>query len=187
MSVRSAMILGRLALVFFLGVSPFVPLLAKLYPGYVVPIVLAGSLIIGSPLGLALGHAVLRGLEDEFAEKYRRSERFYLLAAAASQGGLLLTSLGRGAVVRPRPRPLVGRDADGELAAAEGHDGGKPIRFRFPRLDGSWALQVIAYPVGWVRVCSERRAGGVSPLSGTRENRGLTPPARPEPTLRNRL
>lgn len=98
MNVRSAMILGRLALVFFLGVSPFVPLLAGLYPGYVVPIVLAGALIIGSPLGLALGHAVLRGLEDEFAEKYRRSERFYLLAAAASQGGLLLTSLGRGAV-----------------------------------------------------------------------------------------
>ena len=28
MSVRSAMTLGRLALLFFLGVSPFVPLLA---------------------------------------------------------------------------------------------------------------------------------------------------------------
>ena len=98
MSVRSAMTLGRLAFLFFLGVSPFVPLLARVYPGHVGTIVLAGAMIISSPLGFALGHAVLRGLEDEFAEKYRRSEHSYLLAAAASQGGLLLTSLGRGAV-----------------------------------------------------------------------------------------
>ena len=65
MSVRSTMTLGRLAFLFFLGVSPFVPLLAGVYPGHVVTFVLAGASIISLPLGFApepsfvLNHAVL--------------------------------------------------------------------------------------------------------------------------------
>jgi hypothetical protein len=98
MSVRSAVVLVRLALLFFLAESPFVPLLAGLYPGYVVPIVLAGALAVSVPLGVVLAHALQRGLEDEFAEEYRKLERFYFLAAAASLVGVILASLGRGAI-----------------------------------------------------------------------------------------
>jgi hypothetical protein len=101
MSVRSATTLVRMALLFFLAGSPFVPLLAGIYPGHVTPIVLAGALVLAAPPGIVLARALQRGLEDELAERYRRSERSYFLAAAASQLGVVMVSLGRGAVGAP--------------------------------------------------------------------------------------
>jgi hypothetical protein len=98
MSIRYAVVLVRLALLFFLAESPLIPLLAGLYPGYVVPIVLAGALVVSVPVGIVLAHALQRGLEGEFAEEYRKLERFYFLAAAASLAGVLMVSLGRGPI-----------------------------------------------------------------------------------------
>ena len=87
-----------MALLFFLAVSPFVPLLAAIYPGYVVPIILGSAVVIAAPLGIVLARALLRGVEDEFFEKYRKSERFYALAAAASQLGVIMATFGPGAM-----------------------------------------------------------------------------------------
>jgi L-asparagine transporter-like permease len=101
MSVRSAMSLTRMALLFFLAESPFVPVLAVLYPGYVAAIVLASAFFVAAPMGLVLARALQRGSEDELAERYRKSERLYVLAAAASQAGAILTSLGRRDVFTP--------------------------------------------------------------------------------------
>jgi hypothetical protein len=95
------MILVRMALLFFLAESPFVPLLAGLYPGYVGAIVLAGAFVVAAPLGIVLARALREASEDELAENYRNSERLYFLAAAASQVGEIMTSLGRGAVTTP--------------------------------------------------------------------------------------
>jgi hypothetical protein len=101
MSVRSAMSLVRMALLFFLAESPFVPVLAGLYPGYVAAIVLASAFVVAAPVGIVLARALQRGSEDELAEKYRKTERLYLLAAAASQVGAIMTGLGRGDLITP--------------------------------------------------------------------------------------
>jgi hypothetical protein len=101
MSIRSAIALVRMALLFILAESPFVLLLAGLYPGYVVAIVLVGAFVVAAPLGVVLAGALRGSSEDELAEKYRKSERLYFLAAAASQLGVIMTSLGRGAVGTP--------------------------------------------------------------------------------------
>src|SRR6185312_11260958 len=96
MSVRSAMSLVRMALLFFLAEGPFVPVLAGLYPGYVAALVLAGAFLVAAPLGIVLARALQRGSGDELAERYRKSERLYFLAAVTSQVGVVLTSLARG-------------------------------------------------------------------------------------------
>jgi hypothetical protein len=98
MSVRSKILLARMALLSFLAEGPFVPLLVGLYPGYGEAIVLAGALVVAVPPGIVIARGVLAGSEDELAERYRALERHYLLAAAASQIGVMMTSLGRGAV-----------------------------------------------------------------------------------------
>jgi hypothetical protein len=92
------MVLARLAILFVLAASPFVPFLAALYPGYVVPIVLAGALVVSVPPGIVLSRALHRNQDDEFATNYQESERSFFLAAAASQVGVLMASLGRGVV-----------------------------------------------------------------------------------------
>ena len=53
------------------------------------------------PLGLLLARSIRDGSEDQFAEKYRRSEGSYLLAAAASLVGVILTTQGRADVGIP--------------------------------------------------------------------------------------
>ena len=72
------------------------PLLANVYPGQIIAVVVVGAIILAAPLGIAVARALRRMLEDELADNYRRSERFYILAAAASQAGVLMASLGRG-------------------------------------------------------------------------------------------
>ena len=57
MSVRFAMVLMRMAFLFFLAVSPFVTFLADVYAGYVVPIILIGAFVIASPMGIVLTRA----------------------------------------------------------------------------------------------------------------------------------
>lgn len=99
MSVRSAMSLMRMALLFFLAESPFVSVLAGLYPGYIVAIVVASAIVVAAPVGIVLARALQRGSEDVLAERYRNSERLYILAASASQVGAIMTSLGRGDVI----------------------------------------------------------------------------------------
>lgn len=98
MSFRSTMVFMRFAVLFFLAGSPFVAFFAGLYPAFVVPIVLAGALVVSVPLGLVLFRAILTGREDEFAARYRKSERSFFLSAALSQVGLILSHPGRGAV-----------------------------------------------------------------------------------------
>jgi hypothetical protein len=98
MSTRYAIRLARMALLFVLATSPFVPFLAAVYPGHVVPIILLGAVAIAAPLGIVFARSLLRGLEDELVERYRKSEVFYLLAASASQLGVVMASLTRGAV-----------------------------------------------------------------------------------------
>jgi hypothetical protein len=98
MSLRSATVFMRLAALFYLAGSPFVAFFAGLYPDFVVPIVLAGALVVSVPLGLVLFRAMQTGREDEFAARYRKSERFFFLAAAVSQVGMILSHPGRGAV-----------------------------------------------------------------------------------------
>jgi hypothetical protein len=88
----------RFALLFFLAVSPFVVFLAGQFPGHIVPIVLAGAVVISAPPGVVLARALQRGLEDELTAKYQQSERSFFLAAAASQVGVVAASVGRGAV-----------------------------------------------------------------------------------------
>jgi hypothetical protein len=101
MSIRSAIVLARMALLFFLAESPFVQLLAGVYPDHIVPIILAGALVIAAPPGIVLARALQRGLEDEFAENYRKLERFYVLAATASQVVVVMATLGRRTVGAP--------------------------------------------------------------------------------------
>ncbi len=96
MTVRSAMILARMALLFFLAESPFAPLLGLRYPGHVAAIVLAGAVVVAAPMGLLLARAIRAGSEDQLAERYRKTEWSYLLAAAASLAGVILTIRGRG-------------------------------------------------------------------------------------------
>jgi hypothetical protein len=98
MSVPSAMIFTRLAILFFVAGCPFAAFFARLYPAYVVPIVLAAALIVSVPPGLLLVRAMRRGREDGIAARYRRSERGFFLAAAVSQLGLMLSSPGRGPI-----------------------------------------------------------------------------------------
>lgn len=98
MSVRSTIVLMRLAVLFFLAASPFVAFLAESYPARVVPIVLVGALGVSLPVGVVLTRAMQQGLEEEFAARYRRVEAVFFLAAVASQAGAVLSSLGRGTV-----------------------------------------------------------------------------------------
>ncbi len=98
MSVRSILVLVRLAVLFVLAGSPFVTFLVGRFPGFAVPIVLAGAFVVSIPPGIVLARALQRSLEDEFAAKYRDSERYFFLAAAASQVGVLMAKLGRGTV-----------------------------------------------------------------------------------------
>ncbi len=98
MSVRSAMVLARMAFLFFLAGSPFVPLLAGVYTGHVVSIILAGAFVIAAPLGIVLTRSLQRSSVYELVDRYRELERFYLLAAIASQTGVLMARLGRGTV-----------------------------------------------------------------------------------------
>jgi hypothetical protein len=60
MNIRSAMTLVRMALLFFLAGSPFVPLLAGVYPGQVIPIVLGGALALAAPPGGVVARAQQR-------------------------------------------------------------------------------------------------------------------------------
>jgi hypothetical protein len=98
MTVRLATVFVRMAFLFFLAESPFAPLLAGRYPAYVVPIVLVGAPVIAAPLGIVVARALRRKREDELAETYRRLEGYYILAAIASQVGVVMASLGRGTV-----------------------------------------------------------------------------------------
>jgi hypothetical protein len=98
MTIRSTFVLVRLAILFFLAGSPFVVFLAGRFPSHIVPIVLAGALVISAPPGAVLARALQRGLEDEFTANYLQWERSFFLAAAASQVGVLLAHLGPGAV-----------------------------------------------------------------------------------------
>jgi hypothetical protein len=101
MSVRSAIALVRMALLFFLAESPFVSVPAGLYPGHVAAIVLTGALVVAAPLGIVIVRALRASSEEELAEKYRKSERLYFLTAAVSLVGVIMTSLGGGAVGTP--------------------------------------------------------------------------------------
>lgn len=84
----------RLATLFFLTASPVVALLANAHRAHVGPIVLFGALAVGTPVGLLLGRAMQRGLEEEFAARYRRSEGAFFLTAAVSQVGMLVRGQG---------------------------------------------------------------------------------------------
>jgi hypothetical protein len=98
MSLRSTLVFMRLAALFFLAGGPFVAFVAGLYPNHVVPVVLAGALVVSVPLGLVLVRAMQTGREDEFAARYRKSERYFFLSAAVSQVGAILSNPGRGAI-----------------------------------------------------------------------------------------
>lgn len=92
MSLRSTMVLMRLATLFFLAGVPFVAFFAGLYPAYVIPLVCAGALLVSVPLGLVLVRAMQMGREDEFAARYRKLEWYFFLAAAVSQVEVLMMS-----------------------------------------------------------------------------------------------
>jgi hypothetical protein len=98
MTIRSTFVLVRLAILFFLSGSPFAIFLAGRFPSHIVPIVLAGALVISAPVGIVLTRALQKGLEGEFTANYLHWERSFFLAAAASQVGVLLAHVGRGAV-----------------------------------------------------------------------------------------
>jgi hypothetical protein len=98
MSLRSTMLFMRLAALFVLAGGPFVVFFAGRYPAYVVPIVLAGALVVSVPLGIVLVRAMQTGREEEFAARYRKSERYFFLSAVMSQVGALMSNPGRGAI-----------------------------------------------------------------------------------------
>lgn len=95
MSVRSAIILGRMALLFFLAESPLAYHLARHYPHHGAAIVLAGALVVAAPMAFLLARAIHGGLEGRVAEKYHKGEGRYLLAAAASLAGMVVTFVDR--------------------------------------------------------------------------------------------
>lgn len=96
MTTRSAVAMVRLAILFFLTGTPAVALLAARYPAQDTVVVLVGALLVGIPLGVGLCSAMIRGLEDEFAARYRLLEPRFLAAAGLSGLGLILAVPGSG-------------------------------------------------------------------------------------------
>lgn len=97
MSLRSIIVFMRLAALYFLAGVPFVAFLAGLYPAYVVPLVLAGALVVSVPPGVVLVRAMQMGREDEFAANYRKLERYFFLLAAIIPVAVIMSNPARGA------------------------------------------------------------------------------------------
>lgn len=65
----------------------------EIYPGYAGPIVLAGILVLGLPLGLVAARVASRGGNEMFVARFHASGRaFYLACLATSVGSLLALS-----------------------------------------------------------------------------------------------
>ena len=98
MTLQTTIALARMAFLSFLAESPLILFLAGGHPAHVAAIVLAGSLLVAAPPGIAVARAVQAGSEDGLAARYRESECLFVLAAAASQVGVIMAATGRGAV-----------------------------------------------------------------------------------------
>jgi hypothetical protein len=90
--------LARLAILFYLTGSPIAAFFAGLLPDHVAPIVVVGALLVSVPLGVTLVRVMQLGREEEFAERYRKSEWSFVGTAVVSQIGVILARSARPSV-----------------------------------------------------------------------------------------
>jgi hypothetical protein len=99
MSQRAAMRISRLAILLYLAGSPVFTFFARLLPAHVAPIVVTGALLMSVPLGVLLVRVMSLGREEDFAERYRKSEWSFVGTAVVSQIGVILASSSRPSVI----------------------------------------------------------------------------------------